>query len=131
MMAQLHKDNGEACQIGEQAGYSQIEEEGNRVKQREGNDRQRRTAREPLQLLAQKGCVGATVTNQEENGSQNVENGIVGGSDLFQAVLEQSRGLPEADGPYPQAEQHGARRVDQRKQPEAAKLLEPLLGKTE
>ena len=109
----------------------QVEEEGNGVKEREGQNRQQGAAGEPLQLLAQQGRVGAAVAAQEEQGGQHVEDGVVGGAGLVEAVLQQPGGLAGFNGPEPEAEQPGAGRVDQRQQPAAADVLEPLLREAE
>ena len=87
------KDQREAGQVGEQAGRVQVEEEGNGVKQREGQNGQQRSARDPLQLLAQQRRVGAAVAAQEEQGGQHVKDGVVGGAGLVEPVLEQAGGL--------------------------------------
>jgi hypothetical protein len=108
-----------------------VEQKRNGIKERERNHGQQRAAGEPLQLLAQQGRVGAVVTDQEQNGRQNVEDGIVAGGDLFQAVLEQPCSLPVGKGPDPQAEQGRAGRINQRQKPAAAQLFQSFLGKAE
>ena len=125
------KDDGKPCEIGEQAGYAQVEEEGNSVKQRERNNREQRSSGEPLQLLAQQRRVGAAITAHEQSGCQHVEDGVVGRSNLIEPVLEECRGLPEVDGIKPQGKQRDAGRVDERQKPAAAKFLKPLFWETE
>ena len=124
-MAQLkvsgQKDQRQAGQVGEQAGRVQIEEEGDRVKQRERQNGEQCSTCNPLQLLAKQGRVGAAVAAQEEQRGQHVKDGVVSGSGLVEAVLEQAGGLRGFDGPEPQAEQSGAGRVNQRQQPAAAR----------
>ncbi len=127
---QRQKDDGEAGQIGEKPGQRQIEEEEDRV-EGEWPHRQPCAAIEPLQLLALQGGVGERITANEEAGGQDVEDGIVAGGDLLKAVLEQTRGLPEVDGIEPQAQQHRAGRVDQRKQNATAEFLQAFLGEAE
>ena len=112
-------------------GRIEVEEEGDGVEEREGQNREQGSAGNPLQLLAEQRGVGLAVAAQEEQRGQDVKSGVVGGRGLVEAMLEQPGGQARLDGPDPEREQSRARRVDQRQQPAAAKALEPLLGEAE
>ena len=125
------KHQREAGEIGKQLRRIQLQQVRNRVKEREGQHREQRSARDPLQLLAQQRRGGAAVAAQEQQCGQDVEHRVVAGGDLVQAVEQQLGGLARANRPEPQRQQSGAGRVNQRQQPAAAQVLEALLGKAE
>ena len=104
---------------------------GDGVKERKRKNREQGAACDPLQLLAQQRRGGAAIAAQEEERCGNVEDGVVRRVDLVEPVEEELGGLARGDGPEPQGKHSRAGRVDQRQQPAAAEILEPLLRKTE
>jgi hypothetical protein len=100
----------------------------NSVKGRYG---QQRAAGYPLELLAQQRSVGPFVAAHEQQRSQHVKEGVVGGADLVKPMLQQAGCLTGLDGPQPQPQQAHAGCVDHRQKPAAAEPLETLFRKAQ
>ena len=69
------KHQREAGEIGQQVRRIELQQVRNRVKERERQNREQRSARDPLQLLTQQRRAGAAVAAQKQQRRQDVEQG--------------------------------------------------------
>ena len=99
------EDQRQAGQVGEQAGRVEVKQEGDSVKEGEGQNGEQCSTCNPLQLLAEEGGICLPVAAQEKQRGQNVKDCIVSSCCLVKAMLEEACREPCLDGPDPDAEQ--------------------------
>src|SRR5665213_296995 len=108
---QDQRKDGEAREV---VGRGGVREERDDVEGGEGQDREQRSAGEPLELLALQGVLFAAIAPPEDSRSHEVEDGEVGVVDLVETVDELAGGGPALLGEVAEDEQHRAGQVEQR-----------------